>query len=431
MLDITHSAKSIPPNTALSHRYQSIRQTTLDLCHPLEIEDYVVQPALDASPPKWHLGHVTWFFENFILEQEMLGYQVFDARLHWFFNSYYESQGPRINRSLRGNMTRPTLQQVLDYRNYVDEHMILWLKQKNGEGEGLGSELRHLVEIGLQHEQQHQELLVTDIKYILGNNPLYPKYAQIDEEEAAVMPAEMGWIDIAEGTYQIGYSGQSFSWDNERPRHHTYLHNCAVGDRLVTNGEYLEFIKAGAYEQFEHWLSEGWEWLKTLETKAPQYWFHSEGDWYCYDMSGLKRLNLNEPVTHISFYEADAYARWKGLRLPTEAEWEVACQKITQNIISDTANFLEGGSFRPRMAMPGHHQFFGDCWEWTNSAYLPYPNYPRFKGALGEYNGKFMVNQMVLRGGSCASPASHIRPSYRNFFHADKRWQFTGIRLAR
>ncbi|HKK76693.1 MAG TPA: ergothioneine biosynthesis protein EgtB [Saprospiraceae bacterium] len=417
-----------PPTFAtadLLRNYQQVRKQSKHICAPLQTEDYTVQPITDVSPPKWHLGHTTWFFENFVLIPQLDQYEPFNLDLNYFFNSYYESQGPRILRSNRGNMTRPSIEQVLAYRVHVDQYMQIFLERQGK----LSKELHHLITVGLQHEQQHQELLITDIKYILGDNPLHPAY----REDEIAMPStpEAHFLNFDEGLYEVGYRGEGFCWDNEQNPHQVYLPNFAIQSRLVTNGEYLEFIQAGGYDKHEYWLMEGYEWAKTLESKSPQYWYEQDGQWHYYTMQGLRPLDLDAPVTHISYYEADAYAQWKGLRLPTEFEWEVACRALCKEIPED-GNFQESGSFMPTPARgKDDHQFLGQVWEWTASAYLPYPGYPRFKGALGEYNGKFMVNQMVLRGGSCATPISHIRPTYRNFFHPDKRWQFTGVRLAK
>lgn len=414
----------------LIDRYLNIRRQSVNICAPLQPEDYVVQPAEDVSPPKWHLGHVTWFFENFVLIDWLENYKPFDLTLNWFFNSYYESQGERILRSNRGNMTRPGLQIVLDYRDYVDRHLAQLLE--NYSDAVVPKELYDLIEVGLQHEQQHQELLVTDIKYILGTNPYHPSYTEKPNKPTVEKSGKTGFIDMKAGIYEIGYEGKDFSWDNEGSVHKVYLHDYQIADRLVTNGEYMEFMEAGGYENHEYWLSEGWEWAKSLEEKSPLYWYKKDGDWYQYTMGGLQKVNPNLPVTHVSYFEADAYAAWKGMRLPTEFEWEAACRKIYGNDIPETANFSESGIFHPtEQADAEDNQMLGNVWEWTGSAYLPYPNYPRFKGALGEYNGKFMINQMVLRGGSCATPRSHIRLTYRNFFQTDKRWQFTGFRLAK
>ncbi len=419
----------ISPATALLLRYQDVRAWSMTLCAPLQPEDFVPQPIVDVSPPKWHLGHSTWFFENFILREQLAGYELFDERLNWFFNSYYESQGPRILRSNRGNMTRPTTDRIVAYRKYVDEHMETWFEQYAGRE--LPTELANLVEIGLQHEQQHQELLLTDLKYILGTNPLYPAYTAQRAGNPATPPAPLSFATVEGGLYRIGYEGDGFCWDNELSAHQHYLETFGIAERLVTNGEYLEFVKDGGYAQFKHWQMEGIEWARQLDTKAPLYWYERDGDWYQYTLNGLRPIALHEPVTHVSWYEADAYARWTGYRLPTEQEWEVACRSRHAQI-PEEGNFAERGYFHPYpQKSPTDDQMLGHCWEWTNSAYLSYPKYPRLEGALGEYNGKFMINQMVLRGGSCATPASHIRLTYRNFFHPDKRWQFTGIRLAR
>ncbi len=421
------TVKSTTQATDLIDRYLSVRRQSLNICAPLQPEDYVVQPIDDVSPPKWHLGHITWFFENFILIEHAKNYKPFDLRLNWFFNSYYEAQGARILRSNRGNMTRPDLQTVLDYRKHVDTAMQDFLANYQGI---FPTEIAKLVEVGLQHEQQHQELLVTDIKYILGTNPYHPAYRETQPKAAAPPPA-MSFLSMQEGIYEIGYTGEDFCWDNELSVHKVYLHDYEVADRLVTNSEYLEFMQAGGYENHAHWLSEGWEYAKNLEEKAPLYWYKKNGDWWQYTMQGLQKVDANLPVTHISYFEADAYAAWKGMRLPTEFEWEAACRKYHGDTVPQ-GNFSDDGIFHPTAKTDKNDlQMLGQTWEWTSSAYLPYPDYPRFKGALGEYNGKFMVNQTVLRGGSCATPRSHIRLTYRNFFQTDKRWQFTGIRLAR
>ncbi len=415
--------------TNLVQRYKAVRQTSLDICKPLSREDYVPQPIADVSPPKWHLGHITWFFENFIIANYVSDYTLFDERLNYFFNSYYEGQGPRILRSNRGNMTRPTLEKVIAYRKHIDEQMVALIESY--QGKPFPEELHHFIIVGLHHEQQHQELLVTDIKYILGTNPLYPIYSSQPQAEEAIGIIDLNFIRIEEGLYDIGYEGQGFCWDNEQSAHKVFLHEFNILDRLITNGEYMEFMAAGGYENYEFWLMEGIEWARQLEIKAPLYWYPKDGEWYHYTLNGLQKVNPDLPVTHISYYEADAFARWKGYRLPTEFEWEVACTQFYE-AIPDDGNFLETQNFHPAVRKSAvDKQMLGHTWEWTSSAYAPYPNYPRFKGALGEYNGKFMVNQMVLRGGSCATPLSHIRMTYRNFFHADKRWQFTGLRLAK
>ena len=375
--------------------FTSTRRHSEFICEPLETEDYVVQPIVDVSPPKWHLGHTTWFFEEFILKPHLNGYQVFDEDFSFVFNSYYESVGKRVIRANRGNLSRPSVAKVYDYRNYVTEHIKQLFEQEQSQ------EVNGLLEIGIHHEKQHQELLLTDIKFILGNNPLLPAYAKTFEEHP-IEHHEQDWITMDEGLYDIGHNSTDFCYDNEMGRHKVYLNEYKISNRLVTNKEYLEFISADGYKKFDLWHAEGWDWVNQENVTSPQYWHNIEGEWHHYTLAGLQKVNLDTPVTHISYYEAFAYAQWKGLRLPTEFEWEAA------------------------------HQFipWGKRWEWTESAYLPYPNYQKAEGALGEYNGKFMVNQKVLRGGSVATPERHTRPTYRNFFHPQLRWQFTGLRLA-
>ena len=372
------------------------RTHTETLCKPLEIEDYVVQPIVDVSPPKWHLGHTTWFFEDFILKKFKTDYKEFDPNFSFVFNSYYESMGARVVRTDRGNLSRPTVREVYDYRAYVTNQLQELLEQNTA-----SDELQSLVEIGIHHEKQHQELLLTDIKYILGNNPLQPVYSESFSENPASNQSTT-WIEIPEGIYEIGHNGEGFCYDNELGKHKVFLNDFKISNQIVSNKDYLEFIEDGGYEQVLLWHSEGWDWVKSLHTKAPQYWQQQDNSWFYYGLDGVQPLNLEAPVTHISYYEAFAFAQWKACRLPTEFEWEVAHQTLN----------------------------WGARWEWTESAYLPYPNYQKAPGALGEYNGKFMVSQKVLRGGSIATSNKHTRPTYRNFFHPQLRWQFTGIRLA-
>ncbi|MGD1843768.1 MAG: ergothioneine biosynthesis protein EgtB [Salibacteraceae bacterium] len=375
--------------------YTTVRQATETLCAPLEPEDYVVQPIEDVSPPKWHLAHTTWFFETFVLKGFVEGYQEFHPDFGFLFNSYYESVGTRTIRAERGNLTRPTVSGVYAYRKYVDAHVERFLSGSVPEA------VLPILELGLNHEQQHQELLLTDLKYILGHNPLFPVY----REDFAFPKAEGTgqWIQIPEGVHSIGYAGSDFCFDNEKGVHQVYLNGGQVYNHLVTNREYLEFVEAGGYQDFRFWLAEGWAWVNTEQRKAPLYWHFTEGQWHRYGLAGFEPVRLDDPVSHVSYFEADAFAQWKGMRLPTEFEWEV---------------------LHPQL----HH---GSVWEWTQSAYLPYPGFAKAAGALGEYNGKFMVSQMVLRGGSVATAKGHFRPTYRNFFHPHLRWQFTGIRLAR
>lgn len=377
-------------------KYAEIRNHSVEICSPLEIEDYVVQPVVDVSPPKWHLGHTTWFFETFILQPNFPGYEVFDPQYNFVFNSYYETIGARVIRTDRGNLSRPSVSDVFKYREYVDQNMEEFLQ--NGY---LTEPLESLLELGLNYEQQHQELLLTDIKYILGHNPLFPAYKKenISKKETAGS-SEM--ISFSEGIYEIGFKGESFCFDNELGRHKVYLNDFKISSQLVTNKEYVEFMEAGGYEDFRHWHAEGWDWVKQNNVKSPLYWHFIDGQWMNYTLNGLQEIDLEEAVCHISFFEAAAFASWKGKRLPTEAEWETASAYFD----------------------------WGSRWEWTNSAYLPYPGYTKEAGAVGEYNGKFMVNQMVLRGSSAATPPGHSRNTYRNFFPTHLQWQFTGIRLA-
>lgn len=384
--------------TQLLKAFQDIRTYSVSICAPLKAEDYVVQPIADVSPPKWHLGHTTWFFETFILKAYVEDYAEFDPDYNFVFNSYYETVGARVLRTDRGNLSRPSVDDVLAYRKYVDMAMIDFLKND----EAIENQLIDLLLLGLNHEQQHQELLVTDIKYILGHNPLQPAYdASLHKNKNSTSVAE--WILIEEGVYEIGFKGNGFCFDNELGRHKTYIHPFAINAALVSNADYLEFIKDGGYADFRHWHSEGWEWVKTNAITAPLYWQSIDGNWFHYTLKGLQLLDLNEPVCHLSYYEAAAFAAWAGKRLPTEQEWEVASRYFN----------------------------WGQRWEWTESAYLPYPGFSKAPGAIGEYNGKFMVSQMVLRGASDATPAGHSRHTYRNFFHPHLRWQYSGIRLAK
>lgn len=380
----------------LSEKYITTRLRTEEICKPLQTEDYVIQPVADVSPPKWHIGHTTWFFETFILKKLLEGYKEFNSDFNYVFNSYYETVGARVIRTDRGNLSRPTVLEVQQYRKYVDEAMLKVLTGTDTE------EIKQLITLGLNHEEQHQELLCTDIKYILGNNPLFPVYSPDTFEKDPDVP-ESTFIEVGEGLYEVGYNGNSFCFDNELSRHKIFLHRFTISSALVTNAEYLEFIEAGGYTDFRFWHAEGWDWVRTNHVLSPMYWHLIDGKWHNYSLQGLTPLTLRTPVTHISFYEAAAYASWKGCRLPTEFEWEIAA--------------------------PAFH--WGSRWEWTESAYLPYPGFQKAEGAIGEYNGKFMVNQKVLRGASVATPPGHSRISYRNFFHPHLRWQFTGIRLAR
>jgi len=422
----TLSVESGPRGTesreTFADQFKRIRDFTVELCNPLQIEDHVVQPVMDVSPPKWHLGHTTWFFEELVLSKYKHGYKVFNDDFAYIFNSYYESVGERVLRPNRGFMTRPTLKEVLAYRRYLDEEMMEFLTKEPDQS------IVDIVVLGLNHEQQHQELLITDFKYILGHNPLFPAYMENTIPRSKI-PGDGGEsFEVEDGIYEIGYDGNGFCYDNELGRHKVYIHPFKAENRLVSNGEYLEFMDNGGYEDFRWWLSEGWDWVQRMETKAPMYWHFMDGKWNNYKLSGLEIVNPNEPVTHISMFEADAFAQWKRKRLLTEFEWEVLANQYADLSTSD--GFVDNKLFHPAMKIGADNQLMGDAWEWTNSAYLPYPNFKKVEGAIGEYNGKFMINQMVLRGGSCATSMDHIRKTYRNFFHPHLRWQFTGIRLA-
>ncbi|HXI01249.1 MAG TPA: ergothioneine biosynthesis protein EgtB [Sphingobacteriaceae bacterium] len=379
----------------LLNSYQQVRNRSVQICSPLKTEDYVVQPVADVSPPKWHLGHTTWFFETFFLKPYIKGYKEFDPDYNYVFNSYYETLGTRVIRTDRGNLSRPAVEDVYRYREYVDKAMEAALNHE------LTIEQSELLVMGLNHEQQHQELLYTDIKYILGHNPLFPAYSEIKHDEPDNTSSQ--FITIPSGNYQIGFHGQGFCFDNELNAHTVYLNEFEIRKGLVTNAEYMEFISEGGYTNFRYWHSEAWDWVKTNHVQAPLYWHLIDGQWHNYTFNGLQPVNPDLALCHISYYEACAFAEWTGMRLPTEFEWEIASEQLN----------------------------WGTRWEWTNSAYLAYPGYKKAEGALGEYNGKFMVNQMVLRGASSVTSPGHSRKTYRNFFHPYLRWQFTGIRLVK
>jgi ergothioneine biosynthesis protein EgtB len=384
----------------LKERYQLLRQRSEAICAGLKPEDYVVQPVVDVSPPKWHLGHTTWFFETFLLQAMVSDYAVFDPDYNYVFNSYYETIGARVIRTDRGNLSRPSVSEVMQYRAYVDAAMSEFLSDEKK----ITDEVRDIILLGFNHEEQHQELLITDIKFILGNNPLQPAYSDNYIKPTVKDIHNSSWVNIEEGVYEIGAEVDgTFRFDNEFNRHKVFLHAYSIMSELVTNEEFVEFIKDGGYNDFRHWHSDGWEWVKINHINAPMYWQEIEGVWYHYTPEGLSLVELRKPVCHISYYEAWAFASWKGMRLPTEAEWETASPKLN----------------------------WGTRWEWTESAYLPYPGFKKAAGAIGEYNGKFMINQMVLRGASEATTPGHGRATYRNFFQPGLRWQFTGLRLAR
>ena len=387
---------TVHPPSELLQFYSEVRNHSEKLCQPLVTEDFIPQPIIDVSPPKWNIAHTTWFFEEMILKKYVSSYREFNPQFGFLFNSYYNSIGARTKRDQRA-LSRPTVAEVFQYRKHIDEAMQKMLHHD------LSSEIADLITLGLHHEQQHQELLLSDLKYTFSCNPLFPVYnAEIVHEEVSEKITSV-WMAIKGGIYDIGFAGKGFCFDNELGRHRVYLHDYSLANKLVTNAEYLEFIEDGGYGNFNLWHSEGWDWVGQNEITAPLYWLQKDGEWCNFTLAGLRQINWEAPVCHVSFYEAAAFAEWKMMRLPTEFEWEAAADKF---------------DWRLR-------------WEWTNSAYLPYPGFKKSSGAIGEYNGKFMINQMVLRGASVVTPPHHSRKTYRNFFHPLLRWQFTGIRLAR
>ncbi len=409
--------------STLASRFRAVRDATMALAAPLSAEDCAIQSMPDASPVKWHLAHTSWFFETFVLEPHLPGYRIFAAAFRVLFNSYYNAVGAKHPRPQRGLISRPSLADVHAYRAHVDAATSTLLGDPVAAGR-----LLELLELGVQHEQQHQELILTDVKHLLSCNPQRPAYAppRAPGDDAVTPPLE--WVHFKAGLFQIGHDGTGFAFDNETPRHRQYLEAFALASRPVSNDEYAAFIGDGGYRRPELWLSEGWDWVQANKIAAPLYW-EDDGGWQQFTLHGMLPLEGDAPVCHVSLFEADAYARWAMARLPTEAEWEVAAAGVPV-----AGHFVESGALRPRPAGGTDaplSQLFGDVWQWTQSAYAPYPGFRPAAGAVGEYNGKFMCNQYVLRGGSCATPRSHIRASYRNFFPAAARWQFSGFRLAR
>jgi ergothioneine biosynthesis protein EgtB len=408
-------------------QYSRVRRLSEQLCEPLVTEDYVIQSMPDVSPTKWHLAHVSWFFETFLLFPAIPDYQSLHPQYAYLFNSYYNTLGARHCRPKRGLISRPTVQETYAYRQYVDEHVLNLLEKLD---ERQLAEFAPIITLGLHHEQQHQELMLTDLKHVLSCNPLFPTYvARSPIQSTSVPPVE--WVSFPEGVYWIGHEGEGFAFDNEGPRHQQFVQAFQLASRLVTNGEYLAFLEDDGYKKPLLWLSEGWATVQQEEWQAPLYWEKRDGRWWMMTLSGMREVELAEPVCHVSYYEADAYARWAGTRLPTEAEWEVAAHDVPVE-----GNFVEHGLYHPAPLNASTTkgklaQMYGDVWQWTQSSYAPYPNFKPGPGAVGEYNGKFMCNQYVLRGGSCATSRSHIRSTYRNFFPAHAQWQFMGIRLAR
>jgi len=434
--------------------FREVRRFTETICAPLQPEDFVPQSMTEASPVKWQIAHVTWFFEQFVLSPFAPGYATPWPGFAYLFNSYYNAVGDRVARGSRGLLTRPSLETVWDYRRGVEEGVLDLLANYGGPRR---QEMLRIIELGCHHEQQHQELILTDLKHLLFQNPLRPAYQQpcqtaahrpsptaADRGEEPLAPPH--WVEFEGGVRRVGYDGRSFHFDNEGPPHRRFLEPFSLADRPVTNREFLEFMAGGGYRRAELWLDDGWSAARSGQWEAPLYWERDGDGWSVFTLQGMRPLVLEEPVSHVSFYEADAYARWAGARLPAEEEWEVACRHLPV-----AGNFAESRRFHPTpllgrpsavsgdpaapgdglAAAPPIREAFGNLWEWTASPYLPYPGYAPAAGALGEYNGKFMCNQMVLRGGSCATPQSHIRSTYRNFFYPQARWQFSGIRLAR
>jgi ergothioneine biosynthesis protein EgtB len=412
-----------PEGAEVGARYLSVRRQTEELAGPLSAEDQMVQSCPEASPSKWHQAHTTWFFETFVLSEHIPGYRPFDSRFRDLFNSYYNAVGQQPEKALRSTFSRPALDEVRKYRRHVDEQMRLLIESATP-----AHDLFKLIELGINHEQQHQELLITDIKHAFWSNPLRPAYQERPATTPVGAPPQSAET-FAGGLVEIGADVSRFHFDNETPRHKVFLQPFRFAMRPATCGEYLAFMDDGGYQRPELWLSDGWNAVQTHQWKGPLYWEKTgPGDeWMQFTCSGMRKINQAEPVCHVSYYEADAFARWAGARLPTEFEWEIAASQVPA-----TGNLLEEGHFHPVTSkdQAAPMQVFGDVWEWTASAYLPYPRFKPATGAVGEYNGKFMSGQMVLRGGSCATPQSHVRATYRNFFPPETRWQFSGIRLA-
>jgi ergothioneine biosynthesis protein EgtB len=419
-----HAGSATAEGAALAESYRTVRRCTEALCDPLAWDDYLVQSMPDASPVKWHLAHTTWFFETFLLAPHLPGYRLFNPEFRVLFNSYYQGVGPRWPRSQRGLLSRPTVVDVFSYRCYVDKYVAQLLRTAGPE---TLRKIAATMVLGVHHEQQHQELILTDLKHAWSANPLLPVYRDALFEVGT--PPRQSWVDFADRLVCIGHDASGFAFDNESPCHRTWLNAFQLASRLVTNAEYLAFIDDGGYDRHELWLSDGWAARQAQGWEAPLYWRKQGGEWSMTTLAGRRRIRPEEPVCHVSYYEADAFARWAGARLPTEAEWETAASV-------PVGHFLEAGRFHPAASSAMHdsgpvYQLYGDVWQWTGSPYVGYPGYRPLTGALGEYNGKFMCNQFVLRGASCVTPRSHARRTYRNFFPADARWQFSGIRLAK
>lgn len=423
--------------------FVEVRNFSEKLCEPLKPEDYNLQAIAETSPAKWHLAHTSWFFETFILKNFQSNYSCFDPQYEYLFNSYYNSIGKQYPRPDRGLLSRPDVEEVYKYRRHITKKTLEFVNHLAGENSNYLAEVLGLIRLGINHEQQHQELLLTDLKYNLFQNPTHPAYRDSEESLPQYSPKEpslppVEWILFDENLISIGaevvdtpINQSNFVYDNETPEHKFYRYSFFVANRLTTNGEYLKFIEQGGYSDPQNWLSDGWDAVRNHQWQAPLYWFKKKGDWYIYTLNGVQPLPLNQPVAHVSYYEADAYARWSGARLLTEQEWESIAKE--QTLEKGVHNFVEDEVLQPVAGVSSVklQQLYGDVWEWTSSSYSAYPSFKPAAGAVGEYNGKFMCNQYVLRGGSCVTSRSHIRKTYRNFFYPDSRWQFSGIRLAR
>lgn len=424
ILSLSEGKRIFSDRQLLIEKYQAVRNFFNTLCEPLVTEDYVIQSMPDVSPTRWHLAHTSWFFEAFVLQNAVKNYKSLHPQYSFLFNSYYVQVGERFTRADRGLLSRPTVKEVYEYRLYVDKNVSDFISSCTVDQ---FKQFGPVIEIGINHEQQHQELMLTDIKHVFSRNPLHPVYSNQYLPIVDHVP-EMSFKKFDKGLYEIGHPGNDFGYDNEFPRHKIYLEPFALANRLVTNRDYMDFIDDGGYKKTELWLSDGFSKAEKNDWQAPLYWEKKDGEWWNFKLTGFHKVDLNEPVCHISYYEADAFARWAGYRLPVESEWEIAAEKLPI-----AGNFVEDRNFHPTAVSEDGplKQMFGDVWEWTMSPYVPYPGYKTLPGALGEYNGKFMSNQMVLRGGSCATSFSHIRKYYRNFFYPDSRWQFMGLRLAK
>lgn len=404
----------------LENLYRNVRKRTLDLVKPLTRDDFMVQSIPQASPPKWHLAHTTWFFDRFVLRKYAKSLKILDYNFDFLFNSYYETLGPYMQKISRNSLSRPSLEEVYDYRQSVDEAVLNVVNENTGD-----SNLIQLIELGINHEEQHQELLLMDIKINYYASPYKPSYT---DKKTGSHDSEMWFVQMDGGINEVGYGREGFSFDNERPRHRILIHPYRISSRPINNGEFIRFIEDGGYERPELWLSDGWSYIRENKRKLPLYW-SKDGDQYkIFKLSGEQNLNESEPLVHVSYYEADAYARWAGLRLPTEYEWEIFAESLKECV---HGNFMEESTLHPvNFSDNGTPQISGATWEWTSSPYIPYPGYRPYEGNLGEYNGKFMNNQYVLRGGSAVTPVRHYRNTYRNFYHPDSCWQFSGFRLA-